>query len=223
MTSKDNNKATVFVVFVVLLAIGCFLSEFYENEQRRLEDARIDVSSSVVLDWVDSFTRRDFEHCDSLVVNQDLRLYPTLVVARVHEYRFYEALLNGVVDAIQRVTLVDVNGSDYKFELQISRYNAAELDISEVAILREKFIDGDLDDDAFTSALTDIYIESMQKSCFTPSDDVVTVVAVFTDDGVGHILGTSDFLDLILQESGISSNLAVYESSVRAEVDSVLK
>lgn len=227
MTREDIERAKAWVVFVAILAVAVFFSETYESFQRDKLANRFDGSNSVALAWVDAFTKHDFVACDEMVLNQDVRLYSPMVITRSRDDRFYEAVLTAVVDCISDITLVAVEDNTYKLEIRlVKREPVDDFDLASLADVRTKFLDGALDDSDFIASLRDIYLETMSKSCFAPSSEVVTAVAILYEseiDGVVSVFGTSEFVDIVLQESGIAYNLSAYESSVKSEVDNFLK
>lgn len=229
MMSKSKMLVTVAVAVVSLILC---VTALVIGSIRGTADARISGGSPVISDrgvmaWLDAFTSRDFALCDTLVANQDIRLYSPMVITQSRDSRYYESILDAVVNCISNISLVYCEDGLYKFDVTLIRYVTFEdIEIGDVEILRDSFVEGKVSEGDFVSTLQDIYYELFVKSCLELSDEEVVVTAEFREtnqDGVVTVLGTVDFVNLVLQESGLANSLSVYETSVKAKVDSILQ
>ena len=227
LSQRQKIWAVVWVALAgLILVIWCVVAINDKKEQQVL-DGSIDVSDSVSLTWVDSFTKRDFASCDMLVENQNNRFYAPLVLTHARDRRYYEKALNGMVDCIRAVSLISVEDGSYKVKISLVPYQPVSgFDVESAASVRGSYLDGLMPDVDFTNKLQSLYYDVFEESCFVPGEELVDIVVTLSEaevNGSMYVLGTVDLVDLVLQESGLRDNFAVFESDIKSEVDALLK
>lgn len=224
--NRKSLAVTGVALLALILIVWCVMAINNKKEQA-IADGVILVDDSVALTWVDAFTKRDFPTCDMLVENQNYRLYAPLVITHSRDKRYYDKVLNGMVDCIRAVSLVSVEGGTYKVKVSLVPYQpVGDFGVESVSELRGRYLEGSMADKDFTSTLQQLYYDVFSEVCFVPSAETVDVVVTLFEvelNGIMYVSGTVDFVDLILQESGLSDNFIIFEDSVKSEVDAMLK
>lgn len=216
---------TVFIVGYISIAIAMNL---HGGGKEHVIEIDWDAEDSVALTWMQSFVNRDFKDCDTYVANQDARFYSPLVITQGGSSDFYDLVLRSAVNCIDSINLISVSDTgDYKFEVTLHRYApVTKFDLDPVESLRGSYLGGGVDDLDFVLSLQYIYSELFSNSCLSLSREQVTVVTVLSEyefEGISSVLGTSDFFDLILHESGLAANINAYETSIKEEVSELLQ
>lgn len=227
MWSKRIVHLLGVVIMVVSLCTAVYIHDSWVESHTKVEQSWFDFSDDAALRWVDAFTQRDFATCDNLVIDQDSRLYAPLVLTLSSDDKYYDFVLKGLVNCISSVKLVSVDGDTYQLVVSLTKYNQVTAISSDSIIeLREKFLDGGIEELDFLAELSDIYFELFEKTCFslgTESVDVVAVLRHVDVNGVVYVTGTSEFVDLLLSESCLLYNISVFESDIKAEITSILE
>lgn len=215
------------VIMVLSLITAAYIHESWVKTHTKVVESWFDFSDAAPLVWVDAFTQRDFAKCDSLVPDQDSRLYSPLVLTQSHDSRYYDLVLKGLVNCVSNVKLISIDGDSYQLAISLTKYDEfSGLGSEAVTSLRERFMDGGVEEFDFTLELSDIYYETFEEMCFslgTERVDVIAVLRVVELDGVDYVTGTSEFIDLLLSESGLLYNISLYETDIKNEVTLILE
>lgn len=226
----NKRRAVVIITLSALVVFGGFVA-FMLNAQSRKDE--LVASEAIVMTergtmaWVNAFVKHDLATCDTLVDNQNLRFYSPLVITNSQDSRYYDRSIKAAIDCVDSISLLSVQGDEYKFIIKLTPYQPLESVIPLNTLeLKTKYLNKQLTDSAFIDALKQEYFDIFTSECFRKGEGTVECVAVLNEaevNGVVYVFGTSDFFDLILQESGIKANVSLFESSIQDEVDKVLK
>lgn len=220
------------VLSAVILTV-CVLLCVSNNISLKVRDGvntgPIEVTERGVMAWLDAFTKRDFNTCDLMIDNQNNRLYNPLMITHSRDNRYYSRVLDGIVSCVNSVSLISISdsGDEYKVKVTLTRYEPVkELSADAVATLRGSYLDGMMSDSEFNSGLEKLYYDVFSESCFVSSEETVEFIVTLSEyqfEGITFVAGTVDFVDLILQESGLMANLMTFETDIQSEVDKMLK
>lgn len=217
----------VSAVLLTICISWCMANNINFKVRNSIDTDPVELTERGVMAWLDAFTTRDFAKCDLMIDNQNSRLYNPLMITHSRDNRYYTKALNGIVSCIKSISLVSVEDSEYKFKVCLTRYEPVEkLDVDSVLSLRGRFLNGTMSDSEFNSGLEDLYYEIYSESCFKSSEETIEFIISMSEyqfEGITFVSGTVDFVDLILQESGLTANLLAFESNVKPEVDKMLK
>lgn len=228
----DNNglwqkMLICLAVLVVLFGVNNLVKEMDAERESRVDGSTPEVTERGALAWVNAFTKRDFAVCDLLIDNQNSRLYAPLVLTHAKDRRYYDRVLNGVVDSIVDVGLIEIDEGDYKFRVRLKVYEpVGELELEEVRKLWGSFIDGTMADHTFSDELGQVYYRAFSSECFNLSEEETDIMVTLREgvvDGSMYVSGTTDFVDIVYEVSGLAENVEAYETRIKPEVDSVLK
>lgn len=226
---KSNRNLIIALVCLVFVAFGvifAIVSEINKQRDEMITDGTFVIEDRGVLAWVDHFTNREFGICDMLVGSQDYRFYAPLIATRARDKRYYEKAIRGAVDCIVDVGLISVEDGDYKFQVRYRKYEQCTVDVDSVQNLRGRYMTGSVTDATFNKELADFYYDVFSDSCFRLSDDVDEFTFVFKElehEGLKYVSGSVEFVDLLLELSGLSANFVEYEETVKSEVTALLK
>lgn len=218
-------SALILIVCVSL----CMKNNISLRARERVEADSIVVTERGVLAWIDAFTKRDFNSCDLMVDNQNNRLYNPLTITHSKDNRYYTKALNEVVSCVNSVGLISVSdsGDEFKVRVSLNRFEpVSKFDTSSVVDLRGRYLNGMITDTDFNTGLQDLYYSVYAESCFVLSDETAEFILTLSEyqfEGITFVAGTVDFVDLVLQESGLTANLMAFEADFKSEVDEMLK
>lgn len=214
------------VLLVFLMLVGCSTGE--TKPPAVAIDIVVDETiDGPVWDWLNAFARRDYEKCDTFVANQDVRLFSPMAITHVGDSRYYMRLLNGLVDSVSGISVVETADGVYRVRVNVVGYEEAVVEVPELDELKARYIDGEITDEELMPELEELYYVAFESSCFQKSDLGVLHEFSLTmydseKDGVAYAVGTADLIDLLLTESGLSMNLAVYEHDINVVTDMLL-
>lgn len=227
-----------FFVSIFLLVIFIFLLVLisHSNKGETIETVELDTNSGTVA-WLQALCDKDYKTCDSIVASDGFRftgfdgtsLNPL-------EIKVYYQFLDYVVDSIRGVEVLnviehkDTGYIDYKVEISYVPYEEIlemDFDDSKITSLINSYRDKKISKEELSTKFQEYYFE-LFKSCFILSseDNVTSKVLMLSEkedeDGAVLVYGTRTFIEGLISDE-MFENLEVYQSNIKAKVDTVLR
>lgn len=206
------------------------------SNNKTIETVELDTNSGTVA-WLQALCDKDYKACDSIVASDGFRftgfdgtsLNPL-------EVKVYYQFLDYVVDSIRGVEVLsvidhkDTGYVDYEIEISYVPYKEIlemDFDDSRITSLISSYRDKKISKEELSTKFQEYYFE-LFKSCFILSseDNVTSKVLMLSEkedeNGAVLVYGTRTFIEGLISDE-MFENLEVYQSNIKAKVDTVLR
>lgn len=170
-------------------------------------------------EWITSFTKGDFETCDNMAYKESDRLMGydiELVGTYDKSVDMYKALLKRASDCVSRVLVLD----DGSLRMDIRQVKSSEevlVDEKALNNLIERYKESLLTKEDFEQGLVTLYYDAFEKTVTTEfTEDTKELEVNIKDVDNGHITNTNGFLRQLLNETGLQSNMKLFEDEVQS-------
>lgn len=188
-----------------------------------------------VLAWLSAYTSKDYSTCDNLVSESSYKITSfdasnalnTSTVA----YKLYISMHDKLSEAIISIDIISVEDIEdcnvYTIKVSYNRYKSCTgvvIDSSALSSICDKFINSNNANDVYLSELERIYSDSFNNT-FTKSDNVCSTVIKLSEkevNGVTYVYSTKEFIDSLLADMNITSNVVLFENNIQKEINKVL-
>jgi hypothetical protein len=226
-------SVVVLLLFLTLMIIFGMKDEM----DSKVQESEINVENTGVVEWLNAFIAKDYTTCDSMLQDKSDALYSTYVLNALNDESYYNMTLDKLVDVIEKVQLesivrnVDTGITTYTIEVTFKNYKViSDLVYDEHSLdsAKENYYNGDITGAEFQEELSRVYYEIFCNNCFQLDSDTDTrkkdlVLSEKEINGVTCVFGTVSFVDSLLSDSNVTTNLAIYEKDVKEKVNNIIK
>lgn len=220
------------ILFLTLIVIVGLRAEI----DTKAEEESPNISNRGVVAWLTAFTERDYSLCDAMLEDSSDGLYSQYVSMRLVDGTYYETALNGLVSCIESVKIKSIERDTstgvvtYTVTVTFNEYlRLGDLVYDEDALdsARKLYEKEEIGDAEFQTELSRVYYEIFCNSCFQESDaDTRQKDLILSEkevNGVTCVYNTVSFVDSLLSDSNLLSNLSVFERDVKGKVNNIIK
>lgn len=229
----------VLAVFAVIATIRFMFSLLGVNTSEAVHEVvqveKEESMENAVADWLYSFQSGDFASCDSLVINEENKLYNRHVYNHLSDTWHYDKSLEYLSKSIQDVIITEVSRvgdtTVYNVVLTVRPYlliDNLSCDYAEFRQSVKSYIDGSLSEDEFSIALDSVYRDMFETGCFRYTEDSAIdlyydLYEVTYEDGKSVVRGIVNMVKDLLEKTNISANVEFYEANAKSTVESYIK
>lgn len=238
LKSLDFKRMIIVLVLVALFGVSLFIifrdtsKLSYETEKQQIQGG--------TMSYLQALCDKDYSTCDSYIASDGFRITgfdrTSQAITNPISSKVYYQYLDYAVDSIQSVKIlsitenVDTGYTEYEIEVSYIPYKKiSELDVNsdKLVALMDKFSNEEITDEEFSIEIQDYYFE-LFKTCFSLSSEeyVTSKVLMLSEkedeNGAVYVYNTKTFIEGLISDE-MKNNLEVYQSNIKAKVDTVLR
>lgn len=175
----------------------------------QVQDIEVLTNDEIIDKWV-----TDFENCE---INFDRTINPEYFVSNV---KFFDKVIEEIVEHTDNIQIEKVK-EGYKIEADISRVSQyssiinAPLTRPDISKIKENLKTGRNDESEIHEQLENVKFGLFSDFCFidTPDTETIHIDSILTVED-GRVKGSFDFLNKVLDASGIRNNIMVFDAEI---------
>ena len=191
------------------------------------EDARNQLNQTQVVNWLNSFLAHEFEKCDTLSYD---RIEEPNWVEFMDSYDEIFKVMDGLVDCIESAKIKNADLGVYTVEVICTPYklvNDVQVDKAHISEIGNSYANNDIYSTQLQEELDRIYEEGFKDTVFSKDLGAKKVTIELTlsekqTNGTVLVYGTKDFINKLLTDTNILSNLKVYQDNMKDTVEKYL-
>ena len=220
-------KICVAIVIIGALIIGGLSVYRSISVETMKNNAKTQLDSSKVVTWLNSFLSHSYEQCD--IISYDDIETPNWV-EYMSSYTEISDVMDGLVDCIESTTITNQDLNRYTIEVTFTPYKKVseiKVDKAYLTDLGDRYANNDLYSSELQSELDEIYANAFKDTVFSKDSEAekVTISLTLSENdvnGVTLVYGTKTFIDTLLSDTNILSNLQFYEENMKSTVEQYL-
>lgn len=220
-------KICVAIVIIGALIVGGLSVYRGISVETMKNNAKKQLDSSKVVTWLNSFLSHSYEQCD--IISYDDIETPNWV-EYMSSYTEISDVMDGLVDCIESTTITNQDLNRYTIEVTFTPYKkVSEIKVDKAYLidLGDRYANNDLYSSELQSELDEIYANAFKDTVFAKDSEAekVTVSLTLSENdvnGVTLVYGTKTFIDTLLSDTNILSNLQFYEENMKSTVEQYL-
>ena len=220
-------KICVAIVIIGALIIGGLSVYRSISVETMKNNAKTQLDSSKVVTWLNSFLSHSYEQCD--IISYDDIETPNWV-EYMSSYTEISDVMDGLVDCIESTTITNQDLNRYTIEVTFTPYKkVSEIKVDKAYLidLGDRYANNDLYSSELQSELDEIYANAFKDTVFSKDSEAekVTISLTLSENdvnGVTLVYGTKTFIDTLLSDTNILSNLQFYEENMKSTVEQYL-
>lgn len=216
------------VFFVVCIVIVGAISVYRGIDISKKESvAESQLNYSKTVEWLNYLLSKNYDLCD--MVSYD-RLDNPSWVDYMDSNKEIDNVLSGLVDCIENVSITNHSLNTFTVEVTFIPYkevNELKLDKAYINDLGDRYANNDLYTSQLQSELNKIYDKAFTDTVFAKdiNAEKVTISLTLSEseiNGVTIVYGTKAFIETLLSDTNILSNLQFYEKNIKSTVEQYL-
>lgn len=225
--SMNFKKLCLVLTLIGVLVVGGLniYKKFSVNVIRSKVETQLD--SSKVVTWLNALLSHSYEQCD--IISYDKIETPNWV-EYMDSYTEISSVMDGLVDCIESTTITNQDLNRYTIEVTFTPYKkVSEISIDKAYLtdLGDNYANNNLYSSELQSELDKIYVNAFKDTVFAKDlkSEKVTVNLTLSEsdvNGVTLVYGTRTFINTLLSDSNILSNLKFYEENIKSTVEQYL-
>lgn len=224
-------SVVIIVIFLTLL----ILFGIKQDMDLTVQESSPNVTERGVMTWLDAFSKKDFNTCDYLIADKSEGLHTVQLSIIQKDSSYYDMTLSKLVDCISAIQVKSIEKTDgvvnYTVTVTYTPYEPVGdlvYDKSALDSVKDNYIKGELSDTDFQNELSRVYYDIFCNNCFQTSKDMEArqkdlILSEKEENGVTCVTNTVSFVDNLLADSNIETNLAIYEKDVKEKVTNIIK
>lgn len=224
-------------LILVCFAVIVFLLFNYKKQERINVQTELEKSQDIgVYRWLQDFTYKNFEYCDSLQGNIVQKIYPRNLNYQLYDTTYYTVVFEALAESINKINILDSKTEDgvttYQVEVVytpyklIADYDLTDEDKIKLKEIAKKLINGDIDNAESEIQIRDILINSYKTGIQNEKESSSnSFIIEMSDEEVGtqiNIGGTEDFITRLLNNTNVLNNVQIIQEQMKQSVDEVL-
>lgn len=216
MIDKEMLKRLYIVLGLLLATLVLF--GVYKAQKSNIKDKSGEdvVVLQPVEDFLQKFSDRNYEGCGLLA-------FESTESANYLNNKIYEATLDKVVNAIKTIEITQKKSTHYvvKFTIYTTNYTEPQGLVEEMQALNKQYIDEEIELAEYHVRFADLVVNKYKPSI---KNNAETKEVEFTLRSThdGRVLNKSEFIDTLLDETGVRENTLKFQELYNGNIDSVI-
>lgn len=190
-------------------------------------------TGTTVEKWLGTFMSKDFDKCDEYIdseCNDGLRINKSLSqTSQMLYYIVYERAVDAIsyTQVQSKVLNIEDSTTSYQVEVKYKPYDdfgEIEFDTKGYLSLCESFVDGKISEEEYKQRVVDLCVNCFRNE-FKQSKGTQSKTFTIIEkevDGTAVICNADEFMNSLLTDTNILTNLEFYTSDVNAKVKDVI-
>lgn len=214
-----------FLVLLLLCSVTVVSVKYFKN---KVNQKQYTVGS--IKNWMQSFTAKEFETCDSMVTNAKDRIVTNIeggsLGTNTMSVDMYKAIIGACADSINEVKVVNDGNGRYTVTTSFTpvvKIDKVTLDEKRLQELVDEYLSGETTSKGFEKSLNELYFDSFIKTVLSQgTEESKTFSFELVEKNSEKVEGVYDYIYKLLQETNLYDNLKVYEESAQSTFNTIL-